>query len=147
MSEHTVTSYDNDLKLVREKIVEMGSIAEIMLNDAIGALSSLDSDLADETVSMDPRLDRLQREIEDYVVLTIGKRQPMSVDLRQLIGAMRIAGDLERVGDLAKNIAKRAIKVSEYGRLPRTFVGLKHMASVAIAQLQQVLETYWEVNI
>jgi phosphate transport system protein len=60
---------------------------------------------------------------------------------------MRIAGDLERIGDLAKNIAKRAIKISDYGRVPRTSVGLKHMASVAIEQLRTVLEAYLDVDI
>lgn len=147
MSEHTVSSYDSDLQSVREKIVEMGNIAEKMVGDAIEALTSLDADLADQTVAADPRLDNLQREIEDQVVVTIAKRQPMSVDLRQLVGAMRIAGDLERVGDLAKNIAKRAISISDYGRAPRTAVGLKHMSSVAVAQLKQVLEAYLEVDI
>jgi phosphate transport system protein len=84
----------------------------------------------------------LQRDVEDHAVLTIAKRQPMAIDLRELVGAMRIASDLERVGDLAKNIAKRAIKIAEDARVPRAGVGLKHMGEVAGVQLKNVLDAY-----
>ena len=87
----------------------MGGIAEKMAIDAMDALANADTALAHQVVATDPRLDALQREIEDMAVMTIARRQPVANDLRELIGAIRIAGDLERVGDLAKNIAKRTV--------------------------------------
>jgi phosphate transport system protein len=142
MSEHTVKAYDAELDLIGAKIAEMGGIAEKMLVDAMDALSRLDMDLAKRVVISDPRLDALQREIEDHVVRTIIRRQPMAVDLRELMVSVHIAGDLERVGDLAKNIAKRAIKVADDPRVMRATVGLKHMAEVAAMQLKDVLDAY-----
>jgi phosphate transport system protein len=84
----------------------------------------------------------LQREIENLAVMTIARRQPMAVDLRELIGAIRVAGDLERVGDLAKNIAKRTIKLGTETRVPRAVVGLKNMNEVATESMKDVLDTY-----
>ena len=110
--------------------------------DAMDALSNTDMVLAHQVVATDVRLDALQREIEDMAVLTIARRQPMAVDLRQLIGAIRVAGDLERVGDLAKNIAKRTIKIGGEFRVPRAVVGLRHMTGVALELLKDVLDAY-----
>ncbi len=142
MSEHTVKAYDAELDLIGAKIAEMGGIAEKMLVDAMDALSRLDMELAKRVVISDPRLDALQREIEDQVVQTIARRQPMAVDLRELMASIHIAGDLERTGDLAKNIAKRAMKVADDPRVMRAVVGLKHMAEVAAMQLKDVLDAY-----
>jgi phosphate transport system protein len=106
------------------------------------ALANADTVLARQIVATDLRLDALQREIEDMAVMTIVRRQPVSVDLRELIGAIRIAGDLERVGDLAKNIAKRTVKVGSEARVPRAIIGLKHMNDVATELLKDVLDAY-----
>jgi phosphate transport system protein len=110
--------------------------------DAMDALSNADTVLAHQVVATDPRLDALQREIEDMAVMTIVRRQPVAIDLRELIGAIRIAGDLERVGDLAKNIAKRTVKVGAEARVPRAIIGLKHMNEVATELLKDVLDAY-----
>ena len=96
---------------------------------------------AHEIVATDPRLDALQREIEDMTVLTIARRQPVASDLRELIGAIRIAGDLERVGDLAKNIAKCTVKLGAETRVPRAIIGIKHMSEVANELLKEVRST------
>ena len=109
--DHTVKAYDSELDALERRIAEMGGIAEKMVIDAMDALSNADKVLAHQVITTDARLDALQREIEDMAVITIARRQPMAVDLRQLVGAIRVAGDLERVGDLAKNIAKRTIKI------------------------------------
>jgi len=147
MSEHTVKAYDAELDLIGAKIAEMGGIAEKMLSDAMDALANLDVALAQKVLSSDPRLDGLQREIEDQAVRTIARRQPMAVDLRELVASIHIAGDLERAGDLAKNIAKRAIKVADDPRVPRAVVGLKHMAELASIQLKEVLDAYAQRDI
>ena len=142
MSEHTVKAYDAELDLIGSKIAEMGGIAEKMLTEAMDALSKLDVELARRVLNSDTRLDILQREVEELVVRTIIRRQPMAVDLRDLMSSIHIAGDLERAGDLAKNIAKRAIKVADDPRVTRAVVGLKHMAEVAAMQLKDVLDAY-----
>ena len=111
MVEHTVKAYDRELDTIERLIAEMGGIAEKMVIDAMDSLANSDSVLASEVVATDPRVDALQREIEDLAVMTIARRQPVAVDLRELIGVIRVAGDLERVGDLAKNIAKRTVKI------------------------------------
>ncbi|HEX3971504.1 MAG TPA: PhoU domain-containing protein, partial [Stellaceae bacterium] len=94
---HTVRGYDKDLDLLERRIAEMGGLAEKMVIDAVDALASGDAALAHQVVETDPRLDALQREIEEQATLTIARRQPMANDLREIIGAIRVAGDLERV--------------------------------------------------
>ena len=98
-------------------------------------------------VASDPRLDMLQREIEENAILTIARRQPMARDLREIVAAIRVSGDLERVGDLAKNIAKRAVKVADAPRLPRAMIGLRHMNELAATQLKDVLDAYAERDV
>jgi phosphate transport system protein len=142
MSEHIVSAYDAELDLLGRKIAEMGGIAEKMLSDAMDALVNFDADLARQTVAADPRLDHLQREIEQNAIQTIARRQPMAVDLRDIIAAIRISADLERIGDLAKNIAKRAIIVAAEARLPRAIIGLKSMHENAALSLKDVLDAY-----
>src|SRR4051794_8786811 len=131
MSDHTLKAYDKELEALERRIAEMGGIAEKMVIDAMDALAHSDATLAQAVIVSDGRLDTLQREIEDSAILTIARRQPMAVDLREIVGAIRIAGDLERVGDLAKNIAKRSLKIGPEPRAPREVVGLKHMNAVA----------------
>jgi phosphate transport system protein len=142
VADHTVKAYDQELDALERRIAEMGGIAEKMVIDAMDALSNADMVLALDVVATDPRLDALQREIEDMAVRTIARRQPMAVDLRQLIGAIRVAGDLERVGDLAKNIAKRTVKIGPEFRVPRAVLGLKHMTEVALELVKDVLDAY-----
>ena len=142
MVDHIVRSYDKELDTLERRIAEMGGIAEKMVIDAMDALSQADVALANQVVATDPRLDALQREIEEMTVLTIARRAPVAVDLRELIGAIRIAGDLERVGDLAKNIAKRTVKIGAEARVPRAIIGLKHMNEVATELLKDVLDAY-----
>jgi len=120
----------------------MGGIAEKMLIDAMDALANTDITLAHQVVATDHRLDALQHEIEEKAILTIARRQPMAVDLREIIGAIRVAGDLERVGDLAKNIAKRSVKIGLEASVPRAIIGLKHMNDFATELMKDVLDAY-----
>jgi phosphate transport system protein len=142
MSDHTVKAYDRDLETLGRRIAEMGGIAEKMLTEAMDALAAFDVALAQRVVLTDPRLDALQREIEESAILTIARRQPLAVDLRECIAAIRISGDLERVGDLAKNIAKRTVKIVGEARVPRAIIGLKSMHDVAALQLKDALDAY-----
>ena len=142
MVDHIVRSYDKELEALERRIAEMGGIAEKMVIDAMDALAGADAGLAHQVIATDPRLDALQREIEELAVLTIARRQPMAIDLREIIGAIRVAGDLERVGDLAKNIAKRSIKLGVESRAARSIVGLRHMNEVATELMKDVLDAY-----
>lgn len=147
MPDHIVKAYDRDLETLGRRISEMGGIAEKMLADAMDALSEADTDLARTVVATDLRLDALQREIEDNAILTIARRQPLAIDLRECVAAIRISGDLERVGDFAKNIAKRAVKVAGEARLPRAIVGLRSMQEAASMQLKDVLDAYGQRDV
>ena len=143
MTDHIVRSYDSDLETLRRSLAEMGGMAERMLGDSTVALVRRDTTLAQKIISADQRLDNLQREVEDKAVLTIARRQPLANDLRELISAIRIAADIERVGDLAKNIAKRAVAISGQFQPPhRAVVGLEHISRLVQAQLKDVLDAY-----
>jgi phosphate transport system protein len=142
MTDHTVKSYDVELEVVSAKIAEMGGTAERMLADALESLVSFNVTLARNVVDIDPRLDELQRELEEHVVMMIARRQPMALDLRVLVGAIHIAGDLERIGDLAKNISKRVLKIASNAHQTRAIVGLKHIGRLATVQLKDVLDAF-----
>jgi phosphate transport system protein len=106
------------------------------------ALVNSDAGLARKVIADDDFLDETQREIDDKAVLLIAKRQPMADDLRQVIGTIRIAADLERVGDLGKNIAKRVVAVTEARQPLSLFRGLQALAELALTQLKEVLDVY-----
>jgi phosphate transport system protein len=147
MTEHIVRSYDVDLEGIRRSLAEMGGMAERMLGDSTVALVRRDTALAQKIISADQRLDNLQREVEEKAVLTIARRQPLAQDLRELISAIRLASDIERVGDLAKNIAKRAVAIAGQFQPPhRAVVGLEHISRLVQAQLKDVLDAYAATN-
>ena len=142
MAEHIVSSYDNDLQGLRRRISEMGGIAEKMLVESIAALVRHDKILAQTVISSDSRLDVLQREVEESAILTIARRQPLAVDLRETISAIRVSGDVERIGDLAKNIGKRALAIGGDFQPQKIVVGLQHMSDLVLGQLKDVLDAY-----
>ena len=147
MTDHIVRSYDADLEGIRRSLAEMGGMAERMLGDSTVALVRRDTALAQKLISAAQRLDNLQREVEEKSVLTIARRQPLAQDLRELISAIRLASDIERVGDLAKNIAKRAVAIAGQFQPPhRAVVGLEHISRLVQAQLKDVLDAYAATN-
>ena len=142
MNEHTAKAFDDDLQELTRKVAEMGGLAEREIADAIQALTRRDVDLARRVVATDPTIDALQQEIEEKAVLTIARRQPMAVDLRDIVAAMRVSNDLERVGDLAKNIAKRVVALNGDFPPQKLIRGVEHFADLVLAQLKQVLDSY-----
>ena len=104
--------------------------------DSIDALVRRDTPLAQTVIAADPRLDELQREIEEQAILTIARRQPLAVDLRETISAIRVSGDLERIGDLAKNIAKRALAIAGQFQPQKIVVGVQHMSDLVLGPAQ-----------
>ena len=141
-STHIVSIYDEELKYLTRHISEMGGTAEQMVADAIRALVTTDAALAQKVISEDVVLDNAERQINEKAVLTITKRQPMAADLREIMGAVRIAAELERVGDLGKNTAKRVIAVQGSGMPRKLARGLEHLAELALMQLKEVLDVY-----
>jgi phosphate transport system protein len=142
MGEHIVKSYDKLLEDLVTKISEMGGLAEKILSDSIASLNNLDVEFAQKVISQDKRIDALQKQIEETAISTIARRQPISIDLRECIAAMRIAADIERIGDLAKNIARRTMLISSENPASIAIIGLKTMQEVASSQLRVVMDAY-----
>lgn len=140
--EHIVKSYEEELAGLDNKIATMGGLAEQLLGQAIDALEMRDPKLAETTIHNDERIDTLEREVEEQAIAMIARRQPMALDLRQIMTAIRISSDLERIGDLGKNIAKRALAVAGESRPKPLMLGLNHMGELALAQLKDVLDAY-----
>ena len=141
-STHIYSAFDEELKYLMRRISEMGGLAEQMVSDSVRALVQGDSALAHKVISDDVIMDAAEREIGDKAVITIARRQPVASDLREIIGALKIASDLERVGDLGKNNAKRAMAVQSAG-IPRKLArGIEHLSELALVQLKEVLDVY-----
>ena len=146
MNEHTVKSYEEELALLDKKIAQMGGLAEQLLGKSLEALERRDPKLAEEVVLSDRAIDSLEREIEEQVISMVARRQPMADDLRHIMAALHITRDLERVGDHAKNIAKRALAIASEQYPKPLMSGLRHMVERALRQLKDVLDAYSERN-
>jgi phosphate transport system protein len=142
MNEHTARAFDADLQDLARMVAEMGGLAEKQIADSVDALAARDADRASRVIAADNAIDALQREIEERAVLTIARRQPMAVDLREIVSALRIANDLERIGDLAKNIAKRVMPLTGDFYPQKLIRGVEHMSGLVLGQLKQVLDSY-----
>jgi len=122
----------------------MGGLAEQVVGQSIDALERRDPDLAEVTIKEDEVIDALEHEIEEQAIVMIARRQPMAYDLRQIMAALRISADLERIGDLGKNIGKRALAVVGEQQPKKLMLGLKHMGELALEQLKEVLDAFIE---
>lgn len=138
---HIVSAFDEDLIQVQAKISEMGGLCEELLSKALESVQSRDAGLAREIVARDKLLDAMEIDLEEQVVRIIALRQPVAADLRVLIAAMKIAATLERIGDLAKNIAKRAIPLSSARQMKMT-TSIVRMGRETLTQLSNVLNAH-----
>ncbi len=146
MNTHIVSAFDEELAELRKLIAQMGGLAEDQFAKSIDALSQSDKRLAEKVIASDDKIDRLEKDLEEHAIKLIAKRQPMAADLRAIIVAIRISSDLERIGDLAKNIAKRTLAVDE--PLPRSVnAGMSRMAELAMEQLSDVLDAYARLDV
>jgi phosphate transport system protein len=141
-AQHTVASYDVDLRAVRGKIVEMGHLAAKMIVDSVDALDRGSTAVARSVISADIAVDHLQREVEEQCIQMIARRQPLAIDLRETVSAIRISSDLERIGDPAKNIAKRVQAIDGQVERRAISVGVDRMAELVAEQLRNVVEAY-----
>lgn len=139
--EHIVKSFADELDLLSTDIAQMGGLAEQQLAQAIEAVSRRDSALAQATIDSDARIDELEIQVETNGTRILALRQPMAQDLREVVSAIKISSDLERVGDLSKNIGKRALVLNKEEPV-RLTKGLTHMGRMALNQLKDVLDAF-----
>jgi phosphate transport system protein len=140
--EHIVQSYEQELKTLDSKVCDMGRLAARMLSESVGALLSRDAELGGQVITAEGQMNRFEDEIEEQVIMMIARRQPLAVDLRQVVTAIRVASDLERIGDLAKNIVRRASAIGSEREPPQVAISVRHLAKVAAEQLHDVVASY-----
>jgi phosphate transport system protein len=141
--DHIVKSFDEDLKHLNNVIAEMGGLAEAQLTRAVEALVRRNSELATQVVQDDKRIDALETEVGQLTVRMLALRQPMAQDLREVVAAIKIASDIERIGDYAKNIAKRAIVLSAHTPM-KPVTSIPRMSQLALQIIKDVLDAYIE---
>ncbi|MDC3145661.1 phosphate signaling complex protein PhoU [Candidatus Pelagibacter sp.] len=140
---HTVKSYEEELKNLNSNIIKMGGFCEKSLGKAIQAITTRNSDNAESVIKDDEKIDKFETLIEQQVVNLIALRQPMAIDLRETVTALKISSDLERIGDLAKNISKRTLLLNE--NLPKNLVdAIIRVSSDVQKQLKSILDAYLE---
>src|SRR5580692_5841193 len=141
MTDHTVKSFGEQLEALSALVAQMGGLAEAQFAAAIEAIARRDSMAAERAVAGDARIDEIQQEIEDRALKLLALRQPMAVDLRETLAAIKTAAELERIGDLAKNIAKRALVLNREPPI-RLTQSLARMGRATLSQLKRVLDAY-----
>ena len=142
LNEHIVTSYEDELTMLGRLIAEMGGMVELAITEATTALLKLDHELARQVRAADRKIDDMQRNIDDLSVSMIARRQPMATDLRTIITAIQVASDLERTGDMAKQLCKRAVQIEGLSLAPTFYNGVKHMTDLVARQLKAALDAY-----
>jgi phosphate transport system protein len=143
--QHVLRSFDQELARLRDLISQMGGIVESQVALAAHAILDRDTAAAAQVIEDDKRVDALEREAEQFVIRTLALRQPMAGDLRQVVAALKITGDLERIGDYAANVGKRAVVLAQF-HLPYSFAGLGHMARLVQENLKTVIDAVGETD-
>ncbi len=142
MNDHIVKAYETELSVLDSKVGQMGGLAEQMLVEAFAALEQRNPERARAVVAKDHLVDDLQTELEEQAVTMVARRQPLANDLRQIMSVLKVAGDLERIGDLAKNIGKRAEAISGEAHPKSLLTGLRHMLELTSRSLKDVLDAF-----
>ncbi len=141
MVEHTFRAFGEELETLSADIARMGGIAESMVSDAVTCVIRRDAALAKSVIERDPRVDDLQRSVERQILRLFALRQPLARDLRETLAALKLSADLERIGDLAKNVARRALAVQESEPIALAR-GVERMGRIASTHLKMVLDAY-----
>lgn len=143
MPEHLVKSYDEELERLNKMIVEMGGLAESQLAGAIEAFIKRDSEVAVRVIESDKAVDQLERDVDNLVVRLLALRQPMARDLREIVAALKISSDIERIADYAVNVAKRSIALAQLPPVQPVHA-LPRMAQFALVLVKDVIDAYVE---
>lgn len=147
MTQHTVKAYGDELNHLTAEVARMGGLAEAQVFDSIACIARRDVNLAQNIIAHDDKLDQMQIDIERKAIKLIALRQPVAQDLRRTVAAMKISSNLERCGDLAKNIAKRALVVSEAEPMTPLTRSIERMGHLVIGRLKDVLDAYTSSNV
>ncbi len=142
---HIVAAYDNDLKNLQKKVIELGRACEKQLNDTIEALTNKNTDLAKKTIEADKQVNKLQHEVDELSIKLLAMRQPVAGDLRNVIGGLRIATDLERIADYAANISQVIIDVIDVD-IAHPLQLLVQMCEIALEMLEGAITSYIEAD-
>ncbi len=142
MNQHTVRAYGDELNQLTAEVARMGGLAEAQVADAIESVARRDVALGRAVVERDARLDAMHRDIEKKAIRLIALRQPVATDLRKTLSAMKLAVDLERTGDLAKNIAKRGLSVTDSEPMLPLTRSIERMGKLVSVRLRDVLDAY-----
>ena len=140
-AEHIIKSYDEELDRLNKMIVEMGGLAESQLADAIEAVIKRDSELAARVIQDDDKVDQLERDLDNLAIRLLALRQPMARDLREIVAALKIAADIERICDYAANVAKRSIALAQSPPVQLVHA-LPRMAHLALLLVKDVIDAY-----
>ena len=142
MNEHIVKSYEDELNSLAAECVRMGGLCEAQVADAVSGVVKRNQELAASVVVRDDKLDEAERDIERKTIRLIALRQPVADDLRRAVAAMKVANNLERCGDLAKNIAKRTLVIIESDPLTPLTRSIERMGKLVLGRLSSVLDAY-----
>jgi phosphate transport system protein len=142
LNEHIVTSYEDELINLNKAISEMGGMVEQAITDAANALLKLDHRAAQDVRAYDKKIDDMKSRINELAVSIIARRQPMAADLRMVVTSIQVANDLERTGDMAKQLAKRTLQIESLALAPKFYNGVKHMTDLVARQLKSALDAY-----
>jgi len=142
LNEHIVSSYEDELMNLNRTISEMGGMVEQAIIEAANALLKLDHSRAEGVRVYDRQIDEMKNRINDMAVSIIARRQPMAADLRMVVTAIQVANDLERTGDMAKQLAKRTVQIESLSLAPKFYNGVKHMTDLVARQLKSALDAY-----
>jgi len=140
--DHIVSSFDEDLGRLNGIIAEMGGLAERQLADAVDALTRRDVELAQQVIDADKRIDLLEEEVDNFTIQVLALRQPMADDLRAVVVALKMAANLERIGDYAKNVAKRTLTLSSMEPVGNATATIQRMARQVQSMIKNVLDAY-----
>ena len=142
--EHIVKSFDQDLAQIEKLIMEMGGLVEAQILDAAAALKTRDVEKSEEVVKADKRIDALEMDVDSKVIRVLALRQPKAQDLRSVVGVLKVAANLERIGDYAKNISKRTGVIAEFDREISGMPTVDRMAQMVHSMVRDVVDAYVE---
>lgn len=145
--QHISRRFNEDLESIKSEMLEMGGLVAQQVAEAVDALSNADSELAEQVLRVEEDIDRREMELDEHATLIIAKRQPAASDLRMVMSVIRIARDLERIGDEASKIAKMAIALTDEGTAPRGYTEIRHIANAVRKMLNDALDAYTRFDV
>ncbi|MDB3872839.1 phosphate signaling complex protein PhoU [Pelagibacteraceae bacterium] len=142
--DHIVKSYDEELHIINDAIVQMGSLTESLLEDSMNAITKMDKDSVSKIVESDKKINKFRASIDEQIMTLLVKRSPVAIDLRLAISTLKISQDLERIGDLAKGNAKKILPLPEDDLPPEMLNSMRRLGEAVQKQIKLSLDSYLE---